>query len=542
MNRKDRRFKGWLFGHFIKLFNLNLRISKMKKYILAALLLTTSNVVWAQKNNGNHPKGEIIYHVCQRSFYDSNGDLNGDLNGLRQKLDYLQELGVTSILLLPLYEADCYHNYFANDFQKIDPEFGTMEDYLALVKAVHKRGMKIYMDMETQYVTSQHLWWKDAVGNLNSTYSDFILFDDAKHQIPSTMVFGLRELKSFDGKVITATTVNLKSPKVLDYNIKLFSFFADPNHDGKFNDGVDGFRLDHAMDHLDGKPSLTNLFTEFWKPLIAEIKKVNPQLTIVAEQADWNDYGFEYFEKATVDRMFGFGLRKAILSFDKQQLIQNADIILNKTPKGKGQLIFIDNHDLDRFASLESNIEKQKAAAALMLLIGGIPSIYYGQEIGMRGKEYSFSGTDGNDIGRREAFDWYQSGDGKGMSFWYKNTGEWWTKANLKPNDGISLEEQKKDPNSLFQFYRKIIDIKQKDRALAIGAYENVQNDNNQVFTFFRKDANSKVLVSVNLSDKSQEFVFKEFKHSAQNLLDKAQALQQKNTLKPYQISIWKIR
>uniref|UniRef100_UPI004049A271 alpha-amylase family glycosyl hydrolase n=1 Tax=Gelidibacter sp. TaxID=2018083 RepID=UPI004049A271 len=56
-----------------------------------------------------------MYHVCQRSFYDSNGDLNGDLNGLRQKLDYLQDLGVTSILLLPLYEADCYHNYFAND-------------------------------------------------------------------------------------------------------------------------------------------------------------------------------------------------------------------------------------------------------------------------------------------------------------------------------------------------------------------------------------------------------------------------------------------
>jgi glycosidase len=148
----------------------------MKKHILLCFLLATCNCIWAQKKTSATNKGEIIYHVCQRSFYDSNGDLNGDLNGLRQKLDYLQDLGITSILLLPLYEADCYHNYFANDFEKIDPEFGTMEDYIELVKDIHKRGMKIYVDMETQYVTSKHLWWKDAVGNLNSKYSDYIFF------------------------------------------------------------------------------------------------------------------------------------------------------------------------------------------------------------------------------------------------------------------------------------------------------------------------------------------------------------------------------
>jgi glycosidase len=328
--------------------------------------------------------------------------------------------------------------------------------------------------MESQYVTSKHVWWKDAVGNLKSEYSDYLLFDDAEHKIPSTMVFDLRELKSYDGSTIKVTTVNLKSPKVLEYNIKLFSFFMDPNQDGNFDDGVDGFRLDHAMDHLDAKPTLTNLFTEFWKPLIAEIKKVNPKINIVAEQADWNDYGFDYFEKATVDRMFGFGLKQAILSFDKQQLIQNADVLLNKTPKGKDQLIFIENHDLDRFASLETNFKKQKVAAALMLLIGGVPSIYYGQEIGMQGKSYSFGNTDGNDIGRREAFDWYQSGEGKGMAFWYKNTGNWWTNKNQKSSDGISLEEQKQDPNSLFNFYKKIIKLRQSNDALANGKYENV--------------------------------------------------------------------
>jgi glycosidase len=497
--------------------------------------------MWSQKKNTQITKGEIIYHVCQRSFYDSNGDLNGDLNGLRQKLGYLQDLGVTSIMLLPLYEADCYHNYFANDFDKIDPEFGTMEEYITLVKDIHKRGMKIYMDMESQYVTSKHVWWKDAVGNLKSEYSDYLLFDDAEHKIPSTMVFDLRELKSYDGSTIKVTTVNLKSPKVLEYNIKLFSFFMDPNQDGKFDDGVDGFRLDHAMNHLDAKPTLTNLFTEFWKPLIAEIKKVNPKINIVAEQADWNDYGFDYFEKATVDRMFGFGLKQAILSFDKQQLIQNADVLLNKTPKGKDQLIFIENHDLDRFASLETNFKKQKVAAALMLLIGGVPSIYYGQEIGMQGKSYSFGNTDGNDIGRREAFDWYQSGEGKGMAFWYKNTGNWWTNKNQKSNDGISLEEQKQDPNSLFNFYKKIIKLRQSNVALANGQYENVQNNSSSVFSFYRKEGNNTILVAVNLADTIQEFEYTDFKHSSLDLLNQKHQLSKINVLQPFQISIWKI-
>ena len=187
----------------------------MKKYLLLALLLAPTSLIWAQNKNTQTAKGEIIYHVCQRSFYDSNGDLQGDLNGIKQKLPYLQELGITSILLLPLYEADCYHNYFANNFETIDPEFGTMQEYIALVKEIHNRGMKIYMDMETQYVSEKHLWWKDAVGNLKSPFSDYILFDDAEHKIPSTMVFDLRQLNSYDGKFIKVNQSTLEIKRCL---------------------------------------------------------------------------------------------------------------------------------------------------------------------------------------------------------------------------------------------------------------------------------------------------------------------------------------
>ncbi|HET9825767.1 MAG TPA: alpha-amylase family glycosyl hydrolase, partial [Chitinophagaceae bacterium] len=296
-------------------------------------------------------KGEIIYHVFQRSFYDSNGDLHGDLNGLRQKLDYLQDLGVTSILLLPLYESVYYHNYFAVDFRKIDPEFGTMPDYIKLVKEVHRRGMKIYMDMETQYVTEDQLWWKDSYNNPNSKYSDYILYNDKANTKPEGIIFGLDQLPGYDGTKKRVATANLMSKNFQEYNFELFKYFVDPNNDGKFDDGVDGFRLDHCMDDLDFKGRLTDLFSKFWSPLLSRLKKINPKLSIVAEQAVWGSYGSEYFEQAHVDRVFAFRLQAAIASFDKKRIGTVADTTFNMIPSNKQQVVFIENHDMNRFAS-----------------------------------------------------------------------------------------------------------------------------------------------------------------------------------------------
>lgn len=514
----------------------------MNTKIIAAFLLLMSSITSLAQNKSTETKGEIIYHVFQRSFYDGNGDKQGDLNGLKQKLPYLQDLGITSILLLPLYDADCYHNYFANDFEKIDAEFGTVQDYISLVKEIHKRGMKVYMDMETQYVAEKHAWWKDAVGNLKSPYSDYILFEDAQHLVPSTMVFDLRHLNSYDGTFIKVTTVNLRNKHVLEYNKKLFSFFVDPNKDGKFDDGVDGFRLDHAMDNLDGKPALTDLFIHFWKPLLKHLKKINPKLKNVAEQSNWKDYGFDYFKNTDVDRMFGFGLQQAIISFDKQQLIQNADTILAKCPAGKEQIIFLENHDMDRFASLEPNIEKQKVAAALMLLIGGVPSIYYGQEIGMQGKIGNWGNTDGNDIPRRAAFDWYTSATGKGMATWYEGTGGWWDNNLLTPNDGISAEEQLNNDSSLFNYYKRVIRLKQMHPALAKGAYQNAINDNDNIFSFYRSNKNRKALVAVNLSGEVQTTRFKDVYKNDTLLFGNSKLYQNTIQLKPYDVVVFEIK
>ncbi|MGK4569152.1 alpha-amylase family glycosyl hydrolase [Flavobacterium sp. 3HN19-14] len=451
-------------------------------------------------------QNEVVYHVFQRSFFDSDGDENGDLKGMREKLDYLQDLGVTTILLTPLYVSDFYHNYFADDFENIDPEYGSMKDYIDLVKEVHRRKMKIYQDVEMQYVSGNHPWFKDSFENPKSEYSKFVVYNDAENKKP-WYFFDVPEFTTYDNAKHKIIVVNMKEQAVKEYTLKVLKSWVDPNNDGKFDDGVDGFRLDHMMDNLDNANRLTGLFSDFWTPVLTQLKAVNPKLKIVAEQANWNSFGHDYFEKGNVDYVFAFRLKFAINSFEKEKIIKAADSTFNYNPSGKNQFVFLENHDTKRFASEPGmTLEKEKVAAAIQLLIGGIPSIYYGQEIGMNGQQQQFGMTDGNDIPVREAFDWYANGEGKGVAEWYKNTGVWWDKRNSQANDGISFEEQQKDPESLFNFYRSLIKLRKKYTGLHRGSYRNIPNDNPSVLTFERFNARKKIIVSINLSDREQVF------------------------------------
>ena len=472
----------------------------MKQRLLFITALCLSGQLVAQ----NHSP-EVIYHVFQRSFYDSNGDGQGDLPGLTEKLGELQDLGATSLQLLPLYQSSFYHNYFASDFKKIDPRFGTTEDFLTLVKEAHRRGMKIYLDMETQYVTEDHPWFKESLNNPSSPYTHYLVYNGPGNTQPETIIFNLTELTGYNGTKKKVTTVNLLDADVLKYNVDLFHYFMDPNGDGKFEDGVDGFRLDHMMDDLDWKGKFKDLFKKFWTPLLSQLKAINPKIKIVAEQANWGSWGQEYFRDAGVDRVFAFRLMGGIASFDKKKLSDAVDSTYLMTPFGHDQVVFIENHDMQRFSSLvHGDPGKLRVGAALNILVGRVPAIYYGQELGMFGAGGfgKFGNTDGNDIPMREAYEWYASDEGKGMALWYKNTGPWWDQTNLKPNDGISLEEEKGNPNSLYTYYKKLLAIRKAHHSLSLGDYKQASTDGDKVFAFTRTAVGDKTLVVVNLSDK----------------------------------------
>ncbi|MBS1491776.1 MAG: alpha-glucosidase C-terminal domain-containing protein [Bacteroidetes bacterium] len=508
----------------------------MKKLFILLLLSGFSLSCFSQ---------EIIYHIFQRSFFDSNQDGHGDLRGIQQKLDYLQELGVTSLLLTPLYQSEFYHNYFATDFEKIDKRYGSLDDYLALVREAHKRGFKIYQDVEMQYVTDKHPWYISSFNNLQSPYAKYIYYHDSLNQKPF-FFYNIPEFVTYNNLKQKIAVVNMHNPAVRQYTLDVLTFWADPNKDGKFDDGVDGFRLDHMMDDLDNFKKLPDLFTKFWTPVITGLKKVNPNLLITAEQANWFSLGREYFRQANVDRVFAFYLSWAIEKMDKKELLKAADSTLTKNPGNKNQIVFLENHDTRRIASAKGmTIPKLKCVAALNLFLGGVPLIYYGQELGMKGKQMK-GPTDGNDIPIREAFEWTANATGKGMALWYKNTGPWWDSTYVKPYDGISLEEEKRDPHSLWSYYRQMIHLRKSSPALSQGRYRALNNENDKVFSFLRYTEKEEVAVVINLSGNIEQANVSIDSKSLTNLLSKKKHILNNGNLsiqlQPYEVQLYKIQ
>jgi glycosidase len=256
---------------------------------------------------------------------------------------------------------------------------------------------------------------------------------------------------------------------VRDYFAGLFCWWLDPHHDGSFREGVDGFRIDHMMDDLDHLGRLTHLSKHFWAPLFARARAVNPAISIIAEQADWQ-YGEDLLEQGDVDIVYAFPLRKAIVTLDRDAIATEIDATEAHTPPGKEQLIFVENHGTDRFASLvDGNPRKERIGAALTVLLKGSPLIYYGQELGMKGRQLHGPGTDGNDIPVREAFRWNRKVEDRGNATWYRGTESWWNHRYARDDDGISVAEQQGRAGSLLEYYRELLVLRRSHPELQQG-------------------------------------------------------------------------
>lgn len=444
---------------------------------------------------------ELVYHIFVRSFRDSNGDKIGDLNGITASIPYLQSLGVTAVLLTPLYPSRVYHNYFATDFTGIDPEFGTMADYRRLVAALHQHGIKIYLDMEFQYLAEGHPWWAAALKDRNSPFADFMLWRDRAEGIAEDGPFGLREIPHFGRDTFGVTTVALTAPPVRAYFDRYMLDWVDPNRDGRFDDGVDGFRLDHMMDDLDDRGLLTNLFTGFWKPMFDKLRAVNPRLTFIAEQADWSNYGEDYLKRADTSAIFAFPLYKAIRQFDRAAIVEAIKRTEAATPPGKHQLIFAENHDVSRIASDPLiTPEKLRTAAALAFFLKETPILYYGQELGMRGATDAGYATDENSIPFREAFKWAATDAAPGQALWYRRPGErYWDQRYARDHDGVSVEEETKRVDSLLNRYRKLAALRRAHAALRTGT-QTIRDNAKGLLVIERANGSQRFMIVANLS------------------------------------------
>ena len=402
-----------------------------------------------------------------------------------------------------------------------------MAEYVAFVKAVHARDMKFIMDMETQYAPSGHVWFDDSFKNPSSQYSDFIFYSDDENT-KFEQLFMPRDsapitFKAFGGFEGHIALLDLNHPKVKAWMTDFYAFWVDPNGDGNLDDGVDGFRIDHIMDDLDYKGIMTNMYVDFWKPIFDHARTINPNLFVLGEQADWNTFGVEMIEKSNADAAFGFkqlfavmgstGTQDMYSEADKSGTAMHPDSVhkavqetLERFPTGGRRWVinFLDNHDTERWATASKHHpEHIRLAAVLNVLLPGIPSIYYAQELGMTGKRGDW-GSDANDIPIREAFPWTGEAHTEGTAIWYEGdgTGQWWKNSIYQTGASKTLaySAQKTDPNSLWNHYRSLIALRKNNAAFRLGDYKPVETGNAKVLAFSRSYKSNTFTVVINLS------------------------------------------
>ncbi|MEW9572725.1 alpha-amylase family glycosyl hydrolase [Rhodanobacter sp. Si-c] len=451
------------------------------------------------------PASQVFYQIFFRGFRDSNGDRIGDLKGLTSKLDYIRRLGATTILLTPLQPSPYYHNYFATAFKAVDPAYGTLDDYFAFVRAAHAQGLKVYLDEEFQYVAEGNPWWRDSICKPHAKYAGYLLWKDKQHCVAEPFL-GKAKWLGYDGKSYGIAMVNLENPAVKAYFQNLLLYWADPHGDGSGRDGVDGFRIDHMMDDLDHKGLDKNLFAGFWTPIFRALKTRRPGLRILAEQADWG-YGEKWLTAGHVDMVFAFPLRGALVSLDKQTIVRNIRATDAATPAGKIQVLFLENHDVDRYMSeVHDDPAKARAGAAIELMLKGDPLIYYGQELGMRGmqpKNIGKSGgiplTDAVGIPVREAFRWQADLDAAGSAIWYRGDQWFWKDRYNRSHDGVSLQEEEARPDSLYHWYRKLLALRHARPEIEGGSQRILCDDDSAVLCILREQGDRRTLLLVNL-------------------------------------------
>jgi len=438
----------------------------------------------------------VFYSVFLQSFYDSNGDGIGDINGLRQKLDYLKELGIGGIWLLPIHPSPTYHKYDVADYYGIHTDYGTMDDFKQLVKEVHEKDMKIIIDLVVNHTSDQHEWFQKALKG-DEKYMDYYVWTD-------------------DKKIITKEENHWHEPKSEVSNElkgkKYYGFFwhemPDLNYDnpnvreeikniGKFwlsEIGIDGFRLD-AIRFIYPENEMGKNHA-WWREFRTAMDEVNPDFFMVAEI--WGeDTIIAPFLKHGVHAGFNFDVSFKIIASIKdghdkgiiEKLIE-ARKLYNKTDADFHDAVFLTNHDQNRILTeFKGNADLAKVAAAILLSLPGTPFIYYGEEIGMLGMK--------PDEYIREPFLWNLPGKDPGQTSWIEPK-------YTKPETVPPLELQRKIRRGMFQHYQELIMLRNNSDALTLGDIKFVDLENDAIVAYERFFKNERILVLHNISEEEQ--------------------------------------
>lgn len=472
----------------------------MRKTLVLGVLLIFNACQKQQGNVAKWPYG-VNYEVFVRSFADSNDDGIGDFNGLTAKLDYLKDLGVGGIWLMPIMPSPTYHKYDVTDYKAVDPEYGTQQEFKNLVDEAHKRGIKVLVDLILNHTGSDHPWFQQASADVNSPYRNYYVW--AKKDSIRALIS--KKETSLDSDNITQWHPVRGDTLAEHYYGFFWGGMPDLNFDnekvraefveiGKYwleDMNVDGFRLDAAKHIYPTDRAQDN--HAFWIWFREEMQKIKPEVYLVGEV--WSNAKDVAPYLKGLPALFNFDMGYAITSVvntgrDTIDLIGKYKQISDFYNSSTTEFIdatFLKNHDQNRILSeLGNDSNKARVAAGILLTLPGTPYIYYGEEIGMKGMK--------PDELIREPFLWADGYSDNMQTSWEKPTYS-------TDETVVSLSRQKNDPESLYNFYKHFIQYRNGSEALTYGTIESSPLKVQELVSFIRQKGAEKILVIHNVSD-----------------------------------------
>ncbi|WP_404330057.1 alpha-glucosidase [Mesobacillus maritimus] len=509
-------------------------------------------------------KEAVAYQVYPRSFMDSNGDGIGDIQGVISKLDYLKDLGIDVIWMSPIYSSPNDDNgYDISDYKGIMDEFGTMEDFDQLLAEVHGRGMKLIMDLVINHTSDEHPWFIESRSSKNNPYRDYYIWHSGKKgKEPNNWesIFGGsaweydENTKEYFMHVFSRKQpdLNWENPKVRGELYEMVNWWLDK--------GIDGFRVD-AISHIKKVPGFPDLPNPDKKKYVPSMKGHMNRDGIQVYLEELKRETFAKYDIMTVGEANGVTIEQAdewvgeengkfnmIFQFEHLDLwgksteggldIHALKKTLTKWQKGLEGMgwnaLFLENHDQPRSVSTWGNDEElrdksAKCLATMYFLMQGTPFIYQGQEIGMTNVQFD-SIEDYNDVSIKNLYK-IEREEGKSheevMEIIWKNgrdnsrtpmqwndgvqagftTGSPWLKVNPNHKE-INVENALKDPDSIYHFYKKLIELRKENETLVYGNYDIVLKDHDQIYAYTRTLQDETFLIITNLFPEEAEFTF----------------------------------
>jgi alpha-amylase len=446
---------------------------------------------------------DILYQIFPISFRDSDGDGFGDFNGIVEAIPYLQSLNVTAVWLNPVFVSKTYHGYQYARHDSLNPRFGSQAEFIAMVEAMHDAGIGVYIDLVAYGVGEEHPFFQDARGNPSSAYDQWFAFTDGGNW--NYFGFG-GGYTDWEGNWITHVFWDHNHQPVRQHLIDRLSHWLDPDEDGDFHDGIDGFRIDHLSVGW-WSESQWGYDLPLWDDLTAGLRAVNPDVAFIAEDSDWGAFHTDMFDHGidaafAIPLMFGFLYMLEIeYGWD---LSLGMDWMLDSLPAEGQWMGIINNHDVTRACTeLDDDLDLCKLAAVWLFTSPFPPVMYYGEEIGMRGHKVDWYGNDANDLHIREPFEWNAVMSVPPHAQWYQGHPQYLSNQFVQNNDGISVQEQEPDSVSLLNHYRGLAALRIDHAALRTGKYTPVWVGDSRVYSCLRHDDSSSVLVALNFADQA---------------------------------------